>query len=248
MTKLFSLSAIALLTSLSTVATAASLDVHGDIKINGKTVIDAEGNVIQDQSHLINIDDYANAAANRVVTLVDPNLENGDTSTYKFYYDETGREYKEEISNNNTVIWSMEWKDRTTTPLANTSITIRTAINDDGNGNITTSSTRKVAKNIFSTSTGYPLASIGTQMTRADVFTHEILEHTDQTLVGKKTEESEYQKIVVLDRVSVKENGIEINDCILVQYESTWSAPHLRTYCKNYGLVALSKYKLQSVE
>ncbi len=36
--------ALAITTSLSAGATAASLDVHGDIKVNGKTVIDSKVN------------------------------------------------------------------------------------------------------------------------------------------------------------------------------------------------------------
>ncbi|PSV47142.1 hypothetical protein [Photobacterium sp. GB-36] len=245
MTKLFSLSAIALLTGLSTAASAASLDVHGEIKINGKTVIDDKGNLIQDQSDLINIDDYTNATPNRVVTLVAPNLENGYTRTYKFYYDETGRQSKEELLVNSKIMWLTEWTDRTTTPLANKKTTISYSYE-----NGTTSEFKVVSKNVFSTSSGYPLAKMGIDMSRADIYTSTILESTDQEAIGQVTQATEYDTLSVIDKVSVKMENTVIEDCIVVRQGGSWmtQGDQIRTYCKDYGLVQFDDFKVQSAE
>ncbi|KJF89583.1 hypothetical protein [Photobacterium leiognathi] len=256
MTKLFSLSAIALLTSLSTAATAASLDVHGDIKINGKTVIDAKGNVIQDQSHLINIDDYANAAPNRVVTLTAPTDENGISKAYKIYYDETGREYKEDDFYNDKLVWSIKWEERTTTPLAHK----RTVTKGSGDTTTTTS-----YKDEFTTSSSYPLAQIGVTMTRADIYTSEVLATDDpESSVGEITNSSDYQKLTIVDETSFKLGDTTIEECIIVTYNASWRNDTIkledgssktlllknefRTFCKGYGLVQFGDYKATSAE
>ncbi|PSW45075.1 hypothetical protein [Photobacterium leiognathi] len=256
MTKLFSLSAIALLTSLSTVATAASLDVHGDIKINGKTVIDAKGNVIQDQSHLINIDDYANAAPNRVVTLAAPVGENGIVSTYKMTYDETGREYKQEEFSDSKLVWSTTWENRTTTPLAQK----RTTLSHWGENPIITT-----YQDEFTTSSSYPLEQIGVTMTRADIYTSEVLATNDpESSVGEITNSSDYQKLTIVNETSFKLGDTTIEECIIVTYNASWrnhtiqlewgptktlqQVDEFRTFCKDYGLVQFGDYKATSAE
>ncbi|WP_060988831.1 hypothetical protein [Photobacterium leiognathi] len=242
MTKLFSLSAIALLTSLSTVATAASLDVHGDIKINGKTVIDAEGNVIQDQSHLINIDDYANATPNRVVMFSAPVNEDGTVPTYKFFYDETGREYKEENFIDNKLVWSIKWEERTTTPLAHK----RTVLSDWGGEDpiITT------YKDEFTTSSSYPLAQVGINMTRADIYKSTVISTNNPNIeINSVTNNLDYQKLTVVDKTSFKMGDTTLEDCIIVTMSASWSQEdQFRTFCKDYGLVQFGDYKATSAE
>ncbi|PSV38817.1 hypothetical protein C9J44_03210 [Photobacterium sp. GB-27] len=256
MTKLFPLSAIALLTGLSTAASAASLDVHGEIKINGKTVIDDKGNLIQDQSDLINIDDYANATPNRVVTLAAPVDENGIASTYKISYDETGREYKEEEFSNEKLVWSTTWEDRTTSPLAHK----RTVLSDWGEAPIITT-----YKNEFTTSSSYPLAQIGVSMSRADIYTSTVLSTNDPKIeVGKITNKSDYQKLTVIDKTSFKMGDTTVEDCIIVTYNASWRnhaiqlewgaiktlqlVDEFRTFCKGYGLVQFGNFTAQSAE
>ncbi|WP_318432749.1 hypothetical protein [Photobacterium leiognathi] len=263
MTKLFSLSVIALLTGLSNVASAASLDVHGEIKVNGKTVIDDKGNVIQDQSHLINIDDYTNAVPNRVVTLVAPAEDsnsvtpaNSDTNrSYKIYYDDAGRSEQEEEFSNEKLVWSAKWEDRTTTPLAQK----RTIFNHWGENPITTT-----YKDKFTTSSSYPLAQIGVSMTRADIYTSTVLAtNNPEVEVGKVTNNSDYQKLTVIDKTSFNMGETVIEDCIIVTYNASWLnheikeynkiktlqlTDEFRTFCKDYGLVQFGKFKAQSVE
>ncbi|WP_305420087.1 hypothetical protein [Photobacterium leiognathi] len=249
MTKLFSLSVIALLTGLSTVASAASLDVHGEIKVNGKTVIDDKGNVIQDQNHLINIDDYTNAAPNRVVTLTAPIDENGISKAYKIYYDETGREYKEDDFYNDKLVWSIKWEERTTTPLAHK----RTVTNGWGDTTTTTS-----YKDEFTTSSSYPLAQIGVNMTRSDIYTSTVIDsNQSDVVVGSKIHNMDYQTLAVVDKTSFNMGETTIEDCIIVTYGASWMIDYetgakkpdqIRTFCKGYGLVQFGDYKATSAE
>lgn len=242
MTKLFSLSAIALLTGLSTAASAASLDVHGEIKINGKTVIDDKGNLIQDQSDLINIDDYANAAPNRVVTLTAPVGESGIASSYKITYDETGREYKEEQFSDSKLVWSIKWEDRTTTPLAHK----RTILSDwGGEDPITTT-----YQDEFTTSSAYPLARIGVNMTRADIYTSTVIatNHPDIE-INSITNNSDYQKLTVIDKTSFKIGDTTVEDCIIVTMSASWTqGDQFRTFCKDYGLVQFGDFTAKAAE
>ena len=82
MTKHFSLSVLAILASFS--VSAATLDVHGEIKVNGTTVIDAQGNLIQDKSDLIDLIDYFDAKPNSVVKLNKINAKK--KQNFSFYF------------------------------------------------------------------------------------------------------------------------------------------------------------------
>ncbi|KJG33162.1 hypothetical protein C0W92_10905 [Photobacterium angustum] len=242
MTKLFPLSAIALLTGLSTAASAASLDVHGEIKINGKTVIDDKGNLIQDQSDLINIDDYANAAPNRVVTLTAPVGENGIASTYKITYDEKGREYKEESFTDNKLVWSIKWEERTTAPLAHK----RTVLSDwGGEDPITTT-----YQDEFTTSSSYPLAQVGVSVTRADIYTSTVISTNNPDIeINSVTNNLDYQKLTVIDKTSFKMGDTTIDDCIIVTMSASWTqGDQFRTFCKDYGLVKFGDFTAQAAE
>ncbi|KJG38882.1 hypothetical protein UA32_06350 [Photobacterium angustum] len=242
MTKLFSLSAIALLTGLSTAASAASLDVHGEIKINGKTVIDDKGNLIQDQSDLINIDDYANATPNRVVTFAAPVNEDGTVSTYKFFYDETGREYKEESFIDDKLVWSIKWEERTTTPLGHK----RIVLSDWGYEEpiITT------YKDEFTTSSAYPLARIGVNMTRADIYKSTVIATNNPDIeINSVTNNLDYQKLTVIDKTSFKMGDTTIEDCIIVTMSASWTqGDQFRTFCKDYGLVQFGDFTAKAAE
>ncbi|MCG3864431.1 MULTISPECIES: hypothetical protein [unclassified Photobacterium] len=249
MTKLFPLSVIALLTGLSTAASAASLDVHGEIKVNGKTVIDAKGNLIQDQSDLINIDDYANAVPNRIVTLAAPVGEDGAVKVYKITYDETGRSYKEEDFYNNKLGWSIKWEDRTTTPPTHK----RTVTNGWGDTTTTTS-----YKDEFTTSSSYPLAQIGISMARSDIYTSTVIDSNQPDLVvGSKINNMDYQTLTVVDKTPFNMGETIIEDCIIVTYNASWMIDYetgakkpdqIRTFCKGYGLVQFGDYKATSAE
>ncbi|KJG02710.1 hypothetical protein [Photobacterium angustum] len=242
MTKLFPLSAIALLTGLSTAASAASLDVHGEIKINGKTVIDDKGNLIQDQSDLINIDDYANAAPNRVVTLTAPVGENGIASTYKITYDEKGREYKEESFTDNKLVWSIKWEERTTAPLAHK----RTVLSDWGSEDPITTT----YQDEFTTSSSYPLAQVGVSVTRADIYTSTVISTNNPDIeINSVTNNLDYQKLTVIDKTSFKMGDTTIDDCIIVTMSASWTqGDQFRTFCKDYGLVKFGDFTAQAAE
>jgi hypothetical protein len=242
MTKHFSLSVLAILASFS--VSAATLDVHGEIKVNGTTVIDAQGNLIQDKSDLIDLNDYFNAKPDRVVTLKNINPNKYPDSTFTFHYDDKGQEYKEEESRNGTVIWSMEWKDRT--DMSNIIERINQWSSEDPDGNIIQHTQKTTYKNEFTTSTRYPEVQMGITAARGDIYTQELLtsNNTNHT-IGAIEHVSEYQSLTVLEKNSYKSESTTIQDCIIVLQDGPWmEKSQIRTYCKDYGLVQFGDYKL----
>ncbi|MEC6898074.1 hypothetical protein [Photobacterium piscicola] len=240
MTKHFSLSVLAILASFS--VSAATLDVHGEIKINGKTIIDDKGNLIQDKSDLIYLDDYFNAKPNRVVTLNNINPNEHPDSTFTFRYDDKGREFKEEESRNSTVVWSMEWTDRQ--PMSNIIISYNKWINPNNPEDQYEST--QTNKNEFTTSTRFPEVQIGITAARADIYTRTLLTSTDANdTIGTIEHVSEYQSLTVLEKNSYKSESNTIDDCIIVLQDASWMQnAQVRTYCKDYGLVQFGDFKL----
>ncbi|MCD9519248.1 hypothetical protein [Photobacterium phosphoreum] len=239
MTKHFSLSVLAILASFS--VSAATLDVHGEIKVNGKTVIDGKGNLIQNKSDLIDLDDYFNVKPNSIVTLKSISSEN---TTYNFYYDENGRQSKEDQSIDGTVTWSMEWKDRT--EMSNVVENISQWSSEDLDGNIIQHTQKTTHKNEFITSTGHPPVKMGITTARGDIYTQTLLTSTNENdTIGKIQQITESQYLTVLDKTSYKSENINIEDCIIVLQDASWmEVPQIRTYCKDYGLVQFGDFKL----
>lgn len=235
MTKHFSLSILAILASFS--VSAATLDVHGEIKVNGKTVIDDKGNLIQDKSDLINIDDYTNAAPNSIISLIAPANKDGIVSTYKITYDETGRTSQEDEYSDDKLRWSAKWENRTVSPLTQQ----RTIMNGWGNTTITTT-----YKDEFTTSSSYPLAQIGISMTRSDIYTSTVIASNQPDVIpGSKLQNMDYQTLAVVDKTSYKSESTTIEDCIIVLQDASWMQnAQVRTYCKDYGLVQFGDFKL----
>ncbi|MCD9509954.1 hypothetical protein [Photobacterium phosphoreum] len=251
MTKHFSLSVLAILASFS--VSAATLDVHGEIKVNGTTVIDAQGNLIQDKSDLIDLIDYFDAKPNSVVKLNKINAKKNQDSTFTFHYDENGRESKEEEHIDNKLVWSMEWKDRTS--MSNTVVKY-----SNWSTEYTTSS-----KNEFTLSTNHPITQIGITTARSDIYTTKLLESSNSNdPIGEIQKMNEYQYLTVLEKTSYKSESTTIEDCIIVLQDASWmlkpqeimipgsehtssiliKEPQIRTYCKDYGLVQFGDYKL----
>ncbi|SMY36189.1 hypothetical protein [Photobacterium andalusiense] len=256
MTKHFSLSVLAILTSFS--VSAATLDVHGEIKVNGKTVIDNKGNLIQDKSDLIDLDDYFDAKPNSIVTLKSISSEN---SIYNFYYDENGRQSKETQSIDDTITWSMEWKDRK--DMSNTVVKYSKWV--DPNTPENSHEMTETGKNEFTVSTSYPQTKVGITMARGDIYTYTIVESSEQNApIGKAQQMNEYQYLTVLEKTSYKSEKTTIEDCIIVLQDASWmlkpqeiiipgseynpsvliKEPQIRTYCKDYGLVQVGDFKL----
>ncbi|WP_256383901.1 hypothetical protein [Photobacterium toruni] len=242
MTKHFSLSILAILASFS--VSAATLDVHGEIKVNGKTVIDDKGNLIQDKSDLIDLDNYFNAKPNSIVTLNKINSAKNQDSTFTFHYDDKGRESKEEESKNGTVIWSMEWKDRT--DMSNLVDNFSLTVSIDADGNITEHRNKTTKKNEFITSTGHPPVKMGITTARGDIYTQTLLTSTNENdIIGKPQQITESQYLTVLEKTSYKSESTTIEDCIIVLQDASWMQnAQVRTYCKDYGLVQFGDFKL----
>lgn len=239
MTKHFSLSVLAILASFS--VSAATLDVHGDIKVNGKTVIDDKGNLIQDKSNLIDYLDYFDAKPNSVVTLKSISLENRFSN---FYYDENGRQSKENQSTDGTITRSMEWKDRT--DMSNIVEIFHQLSSEDLNGNVIQHTQKTTHKNEFITSTGHPPVKMGITTARGDIYTQTLLTSTNENdIIGKIQQITEYQYLTVLEKTSYKSENINIEDCIIVLQDASWmDKAQIRTYCKDYGLVQFGDFKL----
>ncbi|MEZ8740994.1 hypothetical protein AB6E21_13245 [Photobacterium swingsii] len=238
---MLSLLALAITTSLSAGATAASLDVHGDIKVNGKTVIDSKGNLIQPAPAvdplLVDMVEYE-PAPNAKLTY--QRTLNGIVETSVISY-EDGREVSTIITQpSGKVVWGAE-----RVLQANGEVEVTT----------TTEVCVKTARMNIEASSGFYPTTIGSPISRFDKFSSEILNSSCvDDVAGTITHAIELYNLVPLAKYEYQYGeGNSLKDCVLAELDVPWKDDHeYRTYCKGVGMVEYgdkgNPYKLVSFE
>ncbi|MGR5151420.1 hypothetical protein [Photobacterium swingsii] len=233
--------ALAITTSLSAGATAASLDVHGDIKVNGKTVIDSKGNLVQPapepHPNLIDMADYQ-PKGNAIITLQRTAWDGAIEKLVMVY--ENGEYVKEETTKEGRVTFSQTWSERTADSV------------------LVSKTNEKCSENSrydFSLTSGYSPIMLGESVSRIDMLTTTVLDTTcKDSMPGDKAEVNELYKITPYVKSDYNYGeGDTVKDCFVAQFEASWSPKdQLRTYCKGVGPVELGEvdnpYKLVSIE
>ncbi|MDO6543433.1 hypothetical protein [Photobacterium sanguinicancri] len=223
--------ALAITTSLSAGATAASLDVHGDIKVNGKTVIDSAGNLVQNKTNTINIADYQ-PSGDAIINL--KLMVDGELQTYKIVY-AAGKQVSEEAATNGAVSWKMTWGDRTESAMTVTTV----------NGDCI-----DVVRNEFELSNAYAPVDLGHTTSRIDKFISTFASSTCKPeLVDTKEHKTDIYLMTPLVKYDFKygENKT-VKDCILVNYSINGGAAYkTRTLCKGIGLVEFGSYSNEAI-
>ncbi len=234
----FMMTGLALLVSSTTVAAAdhAVLNVEGEIQINGKTIIDQEGNWTGNTSSpaVINVLEYLSPTVTKVelVSTVDSNMEHHMT-----YNPATGMSVKEETVSNGSVVWSMEWFEQT-----DTSNKVRTT-SSYGEEVCT-----KEVLNTFAASTSYPSVPVGTLAARADVLDQEVtVDNCFPENVGTKTPIKDTMSMIVAAEMTYPFDGQNL-ECIYASQFLSWKNEYQnRVYCKGVGLVEMGEYKLKAI-
>ncbi|MGF1766003.1 hypothetical protein L4D06_01245 [Enterovibrio makurazakiensis] len=242
--KKFMMTALALMVSSTAMAANdhAVLNVEGEIQINGKTVIDQEGNWTGNQTNnLINIAEYVVPVGLARVEL----QKQGDSALeYHLSYDPaTDSATKEETLVNGEVKWTQEWIERT-----DTSNKIRTTdvTWSDEAGYVTCTD---IVANTFSASTTYPSVELGKLTARGDVYTSEVTENDcAPELVGNKTQNYLSMAMIVTAETSYTYGQETLENCIYVSQINSWSDTNqARVYCKGVGMVAFDDYVLKAI-
>ncbi|WP_283392817.1 hypothetical protein [Photobacterium phosphoreum] len=235
----FVLSILAFIGSASFNSTAASLDVHGDIKINGKTVINAEGVFVE--SNTVNINDYF-PTSSKVVTLaaikkyyVDGSMVK-DNHISKFHYEENGNIKKEETFINNELAFYTEWMNRT-----------------ENSVDIVTNNEKVSIK--FDKITNYPLVKLGATASRMERYVSTITESVDPEDIDKEIHFLDILSYTPIEKVNYTYgDGKVLNDCIVTTYEYIFNTEYsgsmkqARVLCKGIGTVSYNGYNLVSIE
>ncbi|MDD1796030.1 hypothetical protein LRP50_23195 [Enterovibrio sp. ZSDZ42] len=243
--KKFMITALALVCSSAAIAATdhAVLNVEGEIQINGKTVIDKDGNWTGKlTSNVINIEEYADAIS---VTRVVLKKKNDDSNEYHLVYNpSTGVATKEESLINNDVFWSMEWFDRT-----NVSNKVKTTTknwNEDTQSHQTCTNT---VANTFAATTSYAPVALGSLSARGDVYTSETLSNDcDADTIGTTTQNYLSMAMIVTAQASYTFGQETLEDCIYVSQINSWrDTVQPRVYCKGVGLVAFDDFELKTI-
>ncbi|MBP2698569.1 hypothetical protein [Photobacterium lucens] len=225
------------ISSLITVASfnlsAASLDVHGDIKINGKTVIDNTGKFVTQDDELIDFDAYQ-PTEKKVIKLKQQDEEN--ESIYTFYYDDTGYEYQETHYYDGELMFSLNWEKVSD----NSRIT-------KGINNWSTP-TNYTATDTIKHDTSYS-AKLGDTIANFFVYDRAYTEHSDSTKLNKTDNIQEVVYLTPLVKTTYDFKGETLTDCVIYEFDAPWlQDSQLRTICKGYGIVQFGDYKLEAIE
>ncbi|MDO6496791.1 hypothetical protein [Photobacterium sanguinicancri] len=234
--------ALAITTSLSAGATAASLDVHGDIKVNGKTVIDSKGNLVQPAPAvdplLVDMAEYE-PAPNAKLTY--QRTLNGVVETSVISY-EDGREVSTTITQpSGNVVWGAE-----RVLQANGEVEVTT----------TTEVCVKMVRMNIEASSGFNPTTVGSTISRFDKFSSEILNSSCvDDVAGTISHEIELYHLVPLAKYDYQYGeGNTLKDCVFVELDVPWNKDQheYRTYCKGVGMVEYgdkdNPYQLVSFE
>ncbi|WP_028024894.1 hypothetical protein [Enterovibrio calviensis] len=239
--KKFMMTALALMVSSTAMAANdhAVLNVEGEIQINGKTVIDQDGNWAGNNSSsaTINVGEYATPKVTQI-QLVDATDPENVKDYHLTYVPTSGMMVKEEEFINGESVWSMEWLERT-----NTSNKIKITNSYDSQ-NVCI---REVL-NTYQVSNGYPSVPLGTLAARADVGTQEtILDNCFPENVGQKIDFKDTMSMIVAAEITYP-FGDQTLECIYASQFLNWVGEYQnRVYCKGVGLVEMGNYKLKDI-
>ena len=213
------------LTALSVMvsAHAATLDVHGDIKINGTTIITNKGVVVSTGS--INIQKYMKSG-NGVAIL--EGVEQEAKVKYEFTANAThfieDKETKDDV-----VEWHGKWSDFTETSNS------LTTYHKDQDG----TDCKIIKTQTFKLSSAIPNASIGQKVSRIDIF--DVASSTN-TCYSKPVSYSSIEVIEMTPYKLIKwTNGNEsYDDCLVHAYSRGPNQRQIRTSCVGVGPVEIS--------
>jgi hypothetical protein len=199
-------------------ATAATLDVQGDIKINGKTVIDNSGKVIS--VDLINMADYEKSVPSKTL-LTNKDIKSGKVfGTLEMNWDgENYAEYED---------WDLdkigkEWQFEMFKGQPNRSIAGWGECNFQ----------REIIESFHR---GYPAGRMGQTVEQHDGY---VFKTTNLcTGVEGELQGVEMNTRTPLAKISYKKEGVEFSDCLLIKQVRPWNF-QLRTLCKGPGLVEI---------
>lgn len=230
-----SLTLITLLVGLSTSVSAASLDVHGDIKVNGKVVIDAQGNVINNNNkESIDFSEYYKGKEG----IYKFKNRNNNLSSYEISYDKDGNDYKEIDLVNGVVMFSLERTEYTESSVKVT----------EYNGWNQSNPVTTVRKHESIVASSYPKMAFGNLYSKLESYTKIILETTLPTVNQNDiTYETDVYQMSPISKTVFQLDSETLTDCLVVTLSSPWSDQG-RTYCKGYGLVQFGSYTLTEID
>lgn len=235
------LSALISATLSSTNAFAASLDVHGEIKVNGNTVINENGQLVAPQAGLptFSVAEYlgpVNVILYQEITTTNEDSENNAYIEQVISTVGADGSYSREWYNDNELVWQYQ------ETLTDNGYTYVSGPSDECSGTITVNTTVPLAES-FQQGLSYA---------------HLTTENTTDSCYGESNSTDEYRSIyTVIGTTSYQLEASTLEQCILVNNTSytssssrySWSADpnenyisinqstSLLTYCKDVGLV-----------
>lgn len=223
--------------SVMSVANAATLDVKGEIKIDGKVVIDSQGRVLS--PGLVDINAYMKGARG-ITTLTADNLEG---QSYTIVLTDDGIKNSSEFDyNNGELDWAGEWF--------------------DGDLNRTYNSWNKCSPTNTTEPQQYipyPFLKVGSTGENLSAYKQTSKSNCDD-VADKEQTVQEVESISLLAKLSYQADEFDFDDCILVEQVRSWGRVDLKTYCLGQGLVEYTtnyrknngssslEYELTSVE
>lgn len=205
------------MTALSVISTvsAATLDVKGEIKIDGKVVIDQQGHLITPD--LVDINAYMKSVSGITTLMATDIAEESHTivTTSDGLKNRSEFEYR-----NGELSWAGEWFDgeltRTQNPWNTCSPTN------------TLESLQWIP---------YPLMKVGS--TGSNLSEYNIKsKSTCDDVVDKDKIEREIESMSLLAKTTYQQGGFDFDDCILVEQVRSWGRIDLKTFCLGQGFVA----------
>ncbi len=222
--------------SVMSAVNAATLDVKGEIKIDGKVVIDPQGNLLSPD--LIDINAYRESVKG-ITILTANNLEG---QSYVIVNTSDGLKNNSEFDyKNGELEWAGEWFDGELNRTQN-----------NHNECFPTNTTEHLRN------APYPsikIGSTGTALSEYRTKSQNVCDGADKDEVVQDIE-----SISLLAKTSYQQDEFNFDDCILVEQIRSWGRIDLKTYCLGQGLVEYTtnyrnggdnpsiEYKLTSVE
>lgn len=223
-----------LITVTSFNLSAASLDVHGDIKINGKTIIDDTGKFVTQDDDLINYKAYQ-PTEKKLVQLKHKYAT--DNFIFSFHYDETGREYQEDEYKNGALKFFIKWGE--------TKDNQKTTESENYWGNVPTSY-KATDTIVLNTSNS---AKIGQVLSDFSVVKRKYTEHSDSNLINSESDLKTVTYFTLVAKTTYDFKGETLTDCVIYEFDAQWmDDSQIRTMCKGYGIVQMGDYELYNVD
>ncbi|PKF63141.1 hypothetical protein CW745_06910 [Psychromonas sp. psych-6C06] len=223
--------------SVMSVTHAATLDVKGEIKIDGKVVFDQQGKLVS--PNLIDINAYIKSPKG-IAILTATNIEGQE---HTIVLTDDGMKNSSEFDyNNGELEWAGEWFDGELNRIQNSW--------DKCSPTRTTEALQNIP---------YPSLKIGN--TGSNFAKYKVYaKNSCETDADKNETVQDIESISLLAKLNYQQGQFNFDDCILVEQTRSWGRVDLKTFCLGQGLVeyktdyrnneksASREYKLTSIE